>query len=63
MIRICSALCIAAALSATGAQAADKKKAEPQPKTIVDVVGDILMAPVKLVEDLTKPAPAKPAKK
>ena len=45
------------------AQAADKKKAEPQPKTIVDVVGDILMAPVKLVEDLTKPAPAKPAKK
>lgn len=63
MIRICSALCIAAALFATGAQAADKKKVEPQPKTIVDVVGDILMVPVKLVEDLTKLASSKPAKK
>jgi len=63
MIRFCSVLCMAVALITTGAQAADKKKAEPQPATIVDVVRDILVAPVRVIEDLTRPRPVKQEKK
>ena len=60
MIRICTAICLTAALVSTNASAADKKKSEPAPKTIVEVVGDILMAPVKVVDDLAKLASGKP---
>lgn len=60
MIRICTAICLTAALAATSAFAADKKKSEPAPKTIVEVVDDILMAPVKVVDDLAKLASGKP---
>lgn len=63
MVRIFSTMCVAASLMATGAFAADKKKAEPAPKALVEVVDDILMAPVKLVDDLTKPLVSKPETK
>lgn len=52
-MRTVVALAVAAALSVGVAVAAGKKE-EPKPKTLEQVVVDIVMAPVKLVQDLMK---------
>ena len=63
MLRLTVGICAVVVIATSSAFAAEKRKAEPAPKSLESIVVDIVTAPFKLVDDLTKPLQPKTTKK